>query len=253
MSRFTEAMDGNDDNRFSISAHAEILGELRGALAQGSLLTICYGNDRDCALSTLLEIRSAGDTLILDACQNPLDAKRVLAAPALILETEVRRIRIRFESSRATAIIYEGRPALRIDIPTRMLRIQRREAYRIDMPVTEVVNCRFAHPVLKNREVMLRVADLSVKGMGLIADSGLWAAEQGSVIKDCRIDLPGEGVVNCDAQIVRVFETPHAGKQRLWIGCQFLRLPGGAGTLLQRYILQLERARLARSRGLKSA
>jgi c-di-GMP-binding flagellar brake protein YcgR len=78
------------------------------------------------------------------------------------------------------------------------------------------------------------------------------AVEQGSVIKDCRIDLPGAGVVNCDAQIVRVFETPHAGKQRLWIGCQFLRLPGSAGTLLQRYILQLERARLARSRGLKN-
>jgi hypothetical protein len=32
MSRFTEAMDTNEDNRFSITAPAEILGELRGAV-----------------------------------------------------------------------------------------------------------------------------------------------------------------------------------------------------------------------------
>jgi hypothetical protein len=58
-------------------------------------------------------------------------------------------------------------------------------------------------------------------------------------------------VVNCDSLIVRVFDNPRTGKQRLWIGCQFVQLPGGAGTLLQRYILAVERARLARSRGVK--
>jgi flagellar brake protein len=226
MNSVTEPVVWNDDSQFRITAPGEILGELRGALAQRSLLTVRYGNERECTLTTVLEVDSAAKTLLLDVCQNPLDHKKVLAAHTLTLETEVRRIRIRFESGHALPVTHEGRPAMQIALPASMVRIQRREAYRIDTPVNEVVNCRFAHPALEHREVVLRVADLSVKGMGIAADPGLWPAQQGSVIKDCRIDLPDTGVVNCDSLIVRVFEPQHGGKHRLWIGCQFLRLPG---------------------------
>jgi c-di-GMP-binding flagellar brake protein YcgR len=249
MSSSAPASDWDDDTRFRITAPGEILGELRAAQAQRSLLTIQYGDARACTLTTVLEVNSAARTLILDACQDPDEHRKVLAAHQLTLETEVRRIRIRFDSGRAAPLTHEGRPALQIALPASMLRIQRREAYRIDTPVNEAVNCRFAHPARASQEVVLRVADLSVKGMGITADPGLLPAAQGEVLKDCRIELPDTGVVHCDALIVRVFEAPRPSNQRLWIGCQFLRLPGSAGTLLQRYILKLERERLARSRG----
>jgi len=251
MNDSSETQQGDDDERFKITAAAEILGELRAAQDQRALITIGFGAEREHALSALLHIDTAAKALILDDCQNSLDHKKVLGAHALVLETAVRRIRVRFNSGPATPVTFEGRPALRIAMPEHMLRIQRREAYRIDTPATEIVSCRFPHPTLGDREMILRVADLSVKGMGITADAGLWSAKTGMVIKDCRIDLPGTGVVNCDSLIVRVFDTPHTGKQRLWVGCKFLKLPGPASTLLQRYILQLERARLARSRGIK--
>lgn len=253
MNLATEPVERDDDQRFRVTSQTEILSELRTAMAQRALLTLSFGGGRECALSTLLEVDAAGNTLTLDACQNPLDQKRVLGAHTLTLETAVHRIRVRFASGRPAPVTFEGRPAMQIAVPKAMVRIQRREAYRIETPVNEIVNCRFTHPVLEKREIMLRVADLSVKGMGLTADNGLWPAEPGTVIKDCRIDLPQTGVVNCDSLIVRVFDTPQTGKQRLWIGCQFMQLPGAASALLQRYILMLERARLARSRGLKGA
>ncbi len=249
MKAITQSVRMDDNSPFRVTTAGEILGELRAALAQRSLVTIQYGSERESTLSTVLEVNAADRTLLLDACQQPVEHKKVLAARRLTLETEVNRIRIRFDTGSPSAVNHEGRPALQIPLPTSMLRIQRREAYRIDTPVNEAVHCRFAHPVLNNHEVVLRVADLSVKGMGLTADPGLLPAAQGTVLKGCRIDLPATGVVNCDALIVRMFEPTLAGKQRLWIGCQFLRLPGGAGTLLQRYILKLERERLARSRG----
>jgi c-di-GMP-binding flagellar brake protein YcgR len=241
----------DDDSQFRITSPAEIAGELRSAMANRSLLTIRYGNAHDCTLTTVLDVDSAARAVILDACQNPHDRAKVLSAHTLTLETEVRRIRIRFDSGRAVPVTFEGQPAMQVALPECLVRIQRREAYRIDTPVNEAVNCRFPHPELKNREIVLRVADLSVKGMGIAADPGLWPAEQGSVLKDCRIDLPETGVVTCDALVVRVFEATGTGRHRLWVGCQFLKLPGSAGTLLQKYILRLERARLARSRGIE--
>lgn len=245
-------LEVSDDARFGITSPIEIAAELRAAMAQRSLVTLRYGTDNECApttLSALLDVDPEANTVVLDACQNPVIARQVLAAPVLVLEMEVRRIRVRFVSTRARAITYDGQPAMQIDFPSQISRIQRREAYRIDMPANEVVACRFLHPTLPNREIVLRVADLSVRGMGLSADEGLWHAEPNSTIKSCRIDLPGVGVVNCDARVVRVIKNLLAGKFRLVIGCQFVQLDGKSGTLLQKYILQLERARLARSRG----
>lgn len=242
----------DDDHRFRITSRIEIVSELRAALAEGALLTLTFGPGNDSALSKLLEVDAEENTLILDACQNRHDNTKVCAAGAITAEAMVRRIRVRFEVSVATPVDYEGRPALRLSIPDSIQRIQRREAYRIDTPTNEVVNCRFVHPVLPHREVALRVADISVRGMGLTADYGLWSAPVGEIIKACRIDLPDTGVVHCDAQIVRVFECPGGGKHRLWIGCQFVQIAGPATTLLQRYILQLERARIARTRGIST-
>lgn len=244
------AIDPAEEVRYGISSRVEIVSELRAAIAQRSLLTLHYGAQNECALSALLEVDPEAGTVVLDACQNPLIARRVLAAASLTLETEVQRIRLRFASGPATLITHEGRPAMQIALPTRMLRVQRREAFRVDMPANEVVACRFKHPTLSTREVVLRVADLSVRGMGLSADAGLWPAQPDSMIKDCRIDLPDTGVVSCDARVVRVVKNLLAGKFKLTIGCQFVQLSGNGGTLLQRYLLQLERARIARSRGL---
>jgi c-di-GMP-binding flagellar brake protein YcgR len=248
MNRAAPAAAWDEDNRFRITSASEILSELRGVLAQRSWLTLHYGSERECMLSTVLDIDSAAQTLTLDASQDPLQHEKVLAAHALIVETEVHRIRIRFECARATPVTYQGQPALQLPLPVSLLRIQRRDAYRIDTPVNEAVHCRFVQATPPKHEIVLRIADLSVKGMAVTAELGHFPAQAGAVLKDCRIDLPQTGVVHCDAQIVRVFDMPRPGKPVLWIGCQFLRLAGGAGTLLQRYILDLERARIARSR-----
>jgi flagellar brake protein len=240
------------DDRFGVTALMEIAAELRAAMAQRSLVTLRYGTENECALTALLEVDPTANTVVLDGFQDAMITRRALAASMLILETEVRRIRVRFDAPRAVAVTHDGRPALKIAFPKRISRIQRREAYRIDMPANEVVACRFPHPKLANREVVLRVADLSVRGMGLAADVGLWPAEPDSIIKACRIDLPEIGVVHGDARVVRVLKNLLAGKCRLVIGCQFVQLTGNGGTLLQKYILQLERTRLARSRGIES-
>lgn len=242
----------SDDERFGITSPIEIASELRAALAQRSLLTLRYGMQNECALTALLEVDAAAKTLLLDTCQNPAITRKVLEANPLSLETEVHRIRIRFDCGRATMTMHDGRPALQVPLPTRLVRVQRREAYRIDMPANEVVACRFLHPTVPNREVVLRVADLSVRGMGLSADVGLWHATPDTLIKDCRIDLPDVGVVHCDARVVRVLKNLLAGKYRLVIGCQFVQLTGNGGTLLQKYILELERERLARARGMSN-
>ena len=238
-----------DEERFRINSPVEILSALRDAMTQNSLLTLGIGAQNETTITALLDVDAAEKRLVLDACAKPEMTAKVMSAYALTVETEVRRIRIRFDSGRATATTHKGRPALSIPLPAHMLRIQRRDAYRIDTPPNEIVNCRFVPPVTPRRELILRVANLSVQGMRIIGDPEQWQADSGKIIKDCRIDLPDAGVVFCSAKVVRVIEAEQAGKRKLLIGCQFDQPTGSAGTLLQKYILELERKRLARVHG----
>lgn len=245
-----------NEERFRITTPVEILSALRDAQAQGALLTLRASVQRDTSrdtndatITTLLEVDAAEKLLVLDACADAEMTAKVTSAHTVTVETEVRRIRIHFDTGRAAAVTHEGRPALRIPLPEYILRIQRRDAYRIDTPPNEIVNCRFAPPALPRKVLTWRVADVSVQGMRIVGDPEQWQAQAGKTLKDCRIDLPDAGVVFCSANVVRVMEDTQAGKRRLLIGCEFVQPTGSAGTLLQKYILELERKRLARLHG----
>lgn len=250
MTSMTDTATPATDDRFRIASHIEIISELRNVMALESLLKFHYGNDGDSVVTRLLDIDVEQNVLIVDACPTATMTDKLLMASNLSVSTEVRQITIRFDSGQPRATLFEGRSAIKIPIPENIVRIQRRDAYRIGTPPVEIVNCRFTHPSVPRREILLRVVDLSVEGMALLADPGLWSAKSGTLIRDCRIDLPATGVVSCNARIVRVLEKEIAGKNRLLIGCEFQKLTGSAETLLQKYILELERERMARLHGL---
>ena len=117
-----------DEERFRIDSSIEILASMRDAMVQGALLTLRVGNQDDVAITTLLAVDAAENRLVLDACAKPDMTAKVMAAHNLTVDTEVRRIRICFESDRATAATHDGRPALHLPIPAHILRIQRRDA-----------------------------------------------------------------------------------------------------------------------------
>ena len=62
--------------------------------------------------------------------------------------------------------------------------------------------------------------------------------------------LPDLGIVTARLQVRNVFEiTNRNGIRMLRAGCQFMGLSGNASSMIQRYILKIERERSARERG----
>jgi c-di-GMP-binding flagellar brake protein YcgR len=111
-----------------------------------------------------------------------------------------------------------------VRLPSRVLRLQRRESFRVATPVLRAPVCRI--PADGGRPaVEIRVADVSCGGVALaLAPGDLWL-EPGDILRGCLLELPGMApiAVSIEAAADRPEKAPVAGRA--------LRLPvrGPAG------------------------
>ena len=97
-----------------------------------------------------------------------------------------------------------------------------------------------------------KVADISGGGISLTAPTNLAeACQPDTLFKDCRLDLPGEGVLLVNLRVRKMVEiSANTGIHNLRIGCEFVGLPGTRLAMIERYITRIERERKARDSGL---
>jgi c-di-GMP-binding flagellar brake protein YcgR len=142
--------------------------------------------------------------------------------------------------------------ALKGPLPAYLIRMQRRESFRVQLPVSKPLLCCVS---LGERRVMLPIDDISAGGMGLYDDDFLMPKEPGLVLRGCSLDFSSAGSVSFDLRLsyVRTWRQSN-GKLRQRLGCAF----EGAHSLraaqqLQRLLGQIERENAALSRGLGGA
>jgi len=129
-------------------------------------------------------------------------------------------------------------------MPRELLRLQRREYYRLVTSVVNPVKC-----MINSDKGMMEtlVVDISIGGVGILAyqDSGELAA--GETYHGCRITLPGSGEFALSLAVCTTFEiTLKNGRHTHRAGCQFIDLPASVETEIQRYIIRVDRERRAR-------
>jgi len=95
------------------------------------------------------------------------------------------------------------------------------------------------------------LADISCGGIAILDNKMLLGDTIGRNYADCRIDLPEIGNVTTSLQIRNALDlTLLNNKSNRRLGCQFVDIPRGMLSMVQRYITKLERERNARIAGL---
>lgn len=245
-----------DLSPYILRGRTEILALLNTIAEQNLLTTVSFVSGPDAVseffVGSILEVDEHDNQLILDPAQNPAINLAVTRAQNIKLETLLDKIRISFTLEALQFCMHEGRHALRASIPDRMVRLQRREHFRVPIPVMHPVECTITLDQPDGAVALtLKPADLSFGGMGLFDDQVRLNSTVGHHYKNCRINLPGVGVIFADLQVTNAQQVSLPGGQtRHRIGLGFLKLSNATGTLLQRYILSLERNRNASHSGL---
>ena len=240
-----------DHSQYLLHNKNEILFVLRSMLASADNITIHFNDGRDFLLSALIAVDDTGITL--DYGSNPEMNQRALAADRLFCVTSHEKIRIQFLLHGIRQIQDNGRPAFRAALPDTVLRLQRREYFRLTAPIARPIKCRIPAGA-DNKTVPAateaNVIDISGGGLAVVVPPAGLAFNTGDVFSSCRIELPDVGIIVATLQVRNIFEvTLRSGAQVTRAGCQFSNLPGPMLTLVQRYIIKVERERKAREAG----
>jgi len=245
-------LEPSDYTQYLLRTRNEILFVLRSLLASTDHITVYFNEGKDFLLSAIVQADEEG--LTLDYGGNP-DANRLaLAADKLFCVTSHEKVRIQFLLRGLREIEYEGAPAFRADLPETILRLQRREYYRLTTPVVHPVKCRIPVEIgggLGPTVMEANVLDISGGGLAIMVPPAGHAFKSGDVFPNCRLELPNVGIVIATLEVRNVFDvTLRSGTQVARAGCQFSNLPGPMLTLVQRYIIKVERDRKARESGM---
>lgn len=244
-------LEAGDYAKYILHEKGEILFVLKSLLERVSQITIFFNEGKDLLLTTLIAVE--GDRILLDFGASMETNRKALTVPKLFCVASLEKVRIQFLLRGLRQVDFEGRPAFSADYPTDVLRLQRREFFRLTMPITRPLKCQI--PIAEaesgnNFIIDVNVVDISGGGLAMALPDGV-VFDKDREFADCRIELPEVGVLTTTLRVCNQFEiTLRSGAHVKRAGCQFVGLPGPMLTMVQRYIIKVERERKARESGM---
>jgi c-di-GMP-binding flagellar brake protein YcgR len=246
-----ELLQSDEHDRYLLRGPREIHQILQGLIDSRALLSAHLAPGNQSFLTTLVAITD--DALLLDPSPDELINNRAVAAHRIVCTGHLDRIRIQFPLTGATLARHDNRPVLRAAPPEELLRLQRREFYRLQTPVTETVTCTipFPHADGKAASVAVRVVDISGGGVAIMVPPDDVPFAPNMEFDHCVLSFPDHPPIPLRLKVRNLFRlTNRNGIEMMRAGCQFIDLPRSADSAIQRYILKVERNRSARERGM---
>ena len=238
---------GADDSAYVLKSRAEIIHVLRD-LIRTRALTTAHLSGQGSLVTQLLAIDDSAAELVFDGSGNAALNQSILRAAKLLFVSAQDKVKIRFSTGAARAVVWRSDEVFAVPIPDELLRLQRREFYRVLAPVSRGVQCVVPVGIDgKIKYVETRVYDVGLGGVALIAQPGQLSAQPGTQYENCRIALADAGNVTVTLEVRSSLEMKLAnGKAALRIGCQFVRPSASTSSLIQRFTMRMERDRLRR-------
>ncbi len=237
---------------FEVASRKEIIALLRAIGEKNQLIRMLVHGEGDVCVTSVLEVDPDNNVVILDRSINQEQNGRILLAKNVSFETTLDKIRILFAAESVTEAAYRNGAAFKIALPATLVRLQRREFYRMNTPVSNPVRAVLAlPPELGGGSNPFPLADISCGGVAILDNKLLLGECMGKEFPGCRIDLPDIGAVITTLQVRNMLDmTLLNNKSNRRLGCEFVDIPRPMLALVQRYITKLERERNARVAGL---
>lgn len=237
------ATPAEDESPYTLHARMDIMAVLRDVARSRSLVTVHFGAGHEALLTPLLGVDPKAGELVFDCSGSETMNSSVLKARKLLYYGLHDKVRIRFNTGPARLAQWQDRSAFAVPLPESMLRLQRRELYRVPAPVTRPVRCIIpVEETDRMRHVEMRLHDISQGGVALVSQPGDFRFEPGMSFPNCRIVLPDAGNAVVMLEVVHVREEKLLNdKTVLRIGCKFVRPSMAALSLIQKQMMKLER------------
>lgn len=245
-----------EEEQYLVQNLKEITQILTDMSKKKSMLKVSFNHGMDECLTTIIEVDAQHHAVYLDIGLDEAFNSTLLASHHVVFSKDD-GVRIKWASAHITLVALKDGKAIKIALPQKLMRLQRRESFRLATPIINPVSCKI--PVVdktnsgEDEILELTLVDVSLGGIGAITPSPLDPVFViGASFDKCKISFPDVGETSLTLQVRNI--TPiimKDGVTKNRIGFQFIEPSRGNEGLINRYTYNLERLEMALVSGAK--
>ncbi len=218
---------------YMLYGHGEIKQKLRQLGKKNSLITLHF-NDNS-MLSTVVDVLADKNLLVLDYGSDEELNQKLLDHNRAVIKTDYDGITAQFSISDIRKARLKGQASFACPIPESVLWVQRREFYRVRIPLSETVTCELIHG--DNNRTEYPVLDISTGGIALLDHNDELELEPGNVFHNCKLTLGEHDAAYINLEIRNLTPVnPNEPSEGTRCGCAFLNLSGDFEISVQKFI-----------------
>jgi c-di-GMP-binding flagellar brake protein YcgR len=238
------AEDDDGVSSFTVNWKKEIVYILRAVMEKTELVSAYFNRGESFILTSIVAVDPDEELVFLDLGANEVFNKKILDSERIVFVTAHDKVKVQFVGHWIEKVQLGGRDVFRIELPKSLIKLQRRDYYRVTTPIVNPLKCIVLMDGRHKAEMV--VADISIGGVGVVLPSVDAAVEPGMIFNECSLVLPEIGNIMATLEILNVFEvTLRNGLKSKRAGCQFVNLSANMQSMIQRYIIKVERERRA--------
>ncbi|PXX43583.1 MULTISPECIES: flagellar brake protein [Aquitalea] len=234
-----------DLTRYILATPVEVVHHLTSIAKSGHMVTVFSNKGKTFILTRFLEVDARQGVLLLDWGADPATNEQLLNSERNVFVCSPDGVKTQFVTGAARKVVLDSGPAFEVDLPEQVIKLQRREFFRIQTPVSNPVSCHIAD--YPGRPLDLVLFDISLGGCSLwLPAPHAPGFELGQKYQNCSLELKPLGSLRVGIEIRHRLTTQlRNGNEAVRAGCAFLNMTPSSETLVQRYVGQLERERRA--------
>ena len=243
----TQNQKGRQDSaegqqEYLLESPISIIAKLKQLAKNNVMVTATFNNGKQSMNTTVIEVIKDMDLVALDYGPTESLNAQLIGAERIIFNADLDGIDCQFTATSITKAKLHGEPVFAIPIPENLLWVQRREFFRVRVPLGTPAYCEVKQEDGSFRKY--KVLDISSGGISLHDEFKDLNLESGVVLSACTLELPehGHGKVNLEIRNILPYrEGPREAGRK--IGCAFVNLGMSFAATIQRYINAVESAR----------
>lgn len=240
--------------QFLVSDERQIALYLNVLAKRRSICTAYLNEGQKFFLTSIVAVDESNGMIYFDPSDAETNNAAAQQARQITMVTNLDRVKIQVRLPAFIPGIHQSQKVLGASIPRNILRLQRREFFRLESPMAEPILCRIAAPEMDcaTRVFELPLADISGGGVRLCGPTEIINYfPRDAPFQNCRLEIPEDGVMQVNLRVRKTVEMSGPnGHHDLRIGCEFVNLSATRLAFIERYITRIEREQKAKDSGL---
>ena len=227
------------EESYAIHNESDIQFVLRGIMQARSLITLYFDQGNSFILTSILAIDPRNKNMILDYGNDEKLNQKVLNTAKLTCVTSQAKVKVEFKCNSIKKIKFQDNSAFIVNLPKSLMRMQRRDFFRISTPSVKPLICIIPLPEgYKSKTAEVALLDISCGGIAVIDQHPIVSFDPETIFKNCQITLPEIGTITTDIRVKNTYEvTLHNEVTCKRAGCEFIKPPTKILAMIQRYIV----------------